>query len=160
MGTRADFYIGRGEDAQWLGSTAWDGYPSGFDNPDGRPMLTASTGEQFRAAVTHLLASRNDATTPDRGWPWPWNDSRTTDYAYAFDGDGVYVSCFGHAWSRIDMDDENFGQPEEPEGGKVAVFPDMSERKNPRLAGPASGLMVIGFSAEGAARVLGEDDVQ
>jgi hypothetical protein len=29
MGTRADFYIGRGTEAEWLGSVAWDGYPGG-----------------------------------------------------------------------------------------------------------------------------------
>jgi len=26
MGTRADFYVGMGKDAEWLGSVAWDGY--------------------------------------------------------------------------------------------------------------------------------------
>jgi hypothetical protein len=31
MGTRADFYVGRGGQAEWLGSIAWDGYPSGID---------------------------------------------------------------------------------------------------------------------------------
>ena len=31
MGTRADFYIGRGAEAEWLGSIAWDGYPGGID---------------------------------------------------------------------------------------------------------------------------------
>lgn len=36
MGTRADFYVGRGPDAEWIGSTAWDGYPDGFGvNPVG-----------------------------------------------------------------------------------------------------------------------------
>lgn len=34
MGTRADFYVGRGESAEWLGSIAWDGYPSGIDYQD------------------------------------------------------------------------------------------------------------------------------
>ncbi len=27
MGTRADFYVGLGEQAEWLGSVAWDGNP-------------------------------------------------------------------------------------------------------------------------------------
>jgi hypothetical protein len=30
MGTRADFYVGRGETAEYLGSIAWDGYPDGL----------------------------------------------------------------------------------------------------------------------------------
>ena len=33
MGTRADFYVGRGESAEWLGSVAWDGNPRGIDDP-------------------------------------------------------------------------------------------------------------------------------
>ncbi len=31
MGTRADFYTGRGQTAQWLGSIAWGGYPVGTE---------------------------------------------------------------------------------------------------------------------------------
>ena len=27
MGTRADFYVGRGDAAEWIGSIAYDGYP-------------------------------------------------------------------------------------------------------------------------------------
>ena len=27
MDERADFYVGRGEDAEWLGSITWNGYP-------------------------------------------------------------------------------------------------------------------------------------
>ena len=34
MGTRADFYIGKGTDAEWLGSIAWNGYPDGIGRPD------------------------------------------------------------------------------------------------------------------------------
>ena len=33
MGTRADFYIGRGATAEWIGSIAWDGYPDGIPAP-------------------------------------------------------------------------------------------------------------------------------
>ncbi len=31
MGTRADFYIGRGPTAEWIGSLPLDGYPEGID---------------------------------------------------------------------------------------------------------------------------------
>ena len=94
MGTRADFYVGRGEQAEWLGSIGWDGYPSGI--PD--TVLNAHHEAAYRAAVAAFFATRDDVTLPEQGWPWPWNDSRITDYAYAFDEGGVYYSYFGHDW--------------------------------------------------------------
>src|SRR5690348_12684803 len=94
MGTRADFYIGTGEQAEWLGSIAFDGYridemkkadtSSNADLSACWQIKTAKTADEFRAAVAALLAVNDDATTPDQGWPWPWETSRTTDYAYAF----------------------------------------------------------------------------
>jgi hypothetical protein len=133
MGTRADFYVGRGEDAEWIGSVAWDGYPDGFRKGG---ILNAATEDAFRAAVTRMLGRRDDATTPDLGWPWPWEDSRTTDYAYAFDSGKVWASCFGHEWF-----DPTKPEPEE-DTPKSAVFPDMSARKAATL-GPRSGLLVL-----------------
>lgn len=31
MGTRADFYVRKDSQMEYLGSIAWDGYPSGID---------------------------------------------------------------------------------------------------------------------------------
>lgn len=160
MGTRADFYIGRGETAEWLGSTAWDGYPDGFNDTAGKPMLTATTEDGFRAAVKEVFAARNDVTTPEMGWPWPWNNSATTDYAYAFDGGKVYASRFGREWFAIDIDAEYYGDDPDADGERSAVFPDMSDRKNVRHAGPASGLMVIGVAPDGSMRALTEDEAK
>lgn len=84
MGTRADFYVGRGKTAVWLGSVAWDGYEVGNEIP------FAKTEIDYRAAVEKLLAERDDATLPVDGWPWPWKNSSLTDYAYAFDDGVVY----------------------------------------------------------------------
>jgi hypothetical protein len=138
MGTRADFYVGRGETAEWLGSIAWDGYPNGIDTD----VLKATTEEDYRGAVTVFLGSRNDSTLPERGWPWPWEDSRTTDYAYAFDEKKVYASCFGYGW--FDPQDEEADHT--PEGQRdTAVFPDMSARKNTRFD-KGSGLIILGPS--------------
>lgn len=131
MGTRADFYMGRGESAEWLGSIAWDGYPPGI----GGGLLAVTTETAWREGVTAFLAKREDATKPEDGWPWPWEDSRTTDYAYAFDGDRVWASGFGGAWFEA--------VHEEPEGDspKVAVFPDMTKRQ--RVAyGRRSGTII------------------
>ena len=86
MGTRVDFYVGRGTEAEWLGSYAFDGYPMGvfgeaYDN--GELFTDQPLDEQgWRNWVTSWLALDENvarATTPDMGWPWPWEDSRSTD---------------------------------------------------------------------------------
>ena len=106
MGTRADFYVGRGKDAEWVGSYAFDGHPASL----AETILAATTEEEFRSAIVAELAGRDDATAPERGWPWPWEDSNTTDYAYAFDGK-LFGSSSGHPWFEGDADAEAFGQP-------------------------------------------------
>lgn len=96
MGTRADFFVGLGPDAEWIGSTSYDGYPDG----QGRKPLASCTEEEFRAAVEEMLSDRQRLTTrPREGWPWPWNDFRTADYAYAWDPTGgTAVVSSGRAW--------------------------------------------------------------
>lgn len=123
MGTRADFYMGRGVDAEWLGSIAWDGYPQGI----AKGILEATAAQVFKHEVEAFLKCRSDTTWPHRGWPWPWEDSRTTDYAYAFDGGKVYGACFGHCWF-----DPLQPEPEDQPDDKECVFPNMSTRTNVR----------------------------
>lgn len=146
MGTRADFYVGRGKDAEWLGSIAWDGYPAGL-TPDSHnatkkedipntPVLIAKTEGEYRFAVNTLLASREDATRPEQGWPWPWNNSATTDYAYAFDDGQVWGTQFGKGWWPA------IAEPKEHDDEANVEFPDMSSRKATTL-GPRSGLLVF-----------------
>lgn len=131
MGTRADFYVGRGVDAEWLGSIAWDGYPDALPE-----VIKAATDElDFRALVEGFLAAREDSTTPATGWPWPWEDSGTTDYAYAYDDGSVHASCFGSAWFKPDEEED------EPDGPK-AVFPKMTPCADPLHS--RSGLIVLG----------------
>lgn len=117
MGTRADFYVGTGADAEWIGSVAWNG----GEWTDHRCDLANADSEQsFRDTVGTILGSRDDATTPDMGWPWPWNNSATTDYTYWWDG-----HSFRHdTWSELG-------------------WPDMSEKSNPTL-GQRSGVIVVG----------------
>jgi hypothetical protein len=146
MGTRADFYIGRGDKAEWLGSIAWDGYPAGIaghrngtsaGDVKKSPILTAKTPRAFRKAVADELASRDDATTPDMGWPWPWTTSSTTDYAYAFDKGKVWASGFGHSWfNPLRKEPDDSARP------KTVVFPDMSSVQNVDLGG-RSGLIIV-----------------
>lgn len=137
MGTRADFYIGRGPTAEWIGSIAWDGYPDGMP----RELLGLTDEDLFRKYVVAFLKERDDGTTPDMGWPWPWEDSRTTDYAYALDEGRVWASGFGGEWfpadgKEPDEEDENYIAK------KTAVFPNMSERMNVTM-GERSGLIII-----------------
>lgn len=135
MGTRADFYIGRGVDAEWLGSIAWDGYPSGID----KTLLRAKSDEGYRAALGEFFDGREDVTLPAAGWPWPWDDSSTTDYAYAFDGGKVWASSFGHKWfiaTRKEPDGDT------PQG---AVFPKFSQERMAPTGSKKSGVILIGF---------------
>jgi hypothetical protein len=145
MGTRADFYIGRGADAEWIGSTAWDGYPDGFEK-----LFEIKTVEAFRSYFTSMR--RDDKTTPEMGWPWPWDDSRTTDYAYAFDAGEVWISCFGRGYvTRAEYDalakaenaaDYIHADPWKDKHGEQA-FPNMKARANVTY-GDRSGLLIFG----------------
>ena len=136
MGTRADFYVGRGESAEWLGSIAWDGHPGSIDSQ----VLNCTSEAAYRHAVADFLADRDDKSLPADGWPWPWDTSHTTDYAYAFDGDKVHGCCFGGKWFDPTVEREE----EDESDRKSAVFPNMKDRKHRPLFGPHSGVMVIG----------------
>jgi hypothetical protein len=137
MGTRADFYVGRGNHAEWLGSIAWDGYPDG--NP--APLFGATDEADYRQRVEDIAVScAGHWTAPEDGWPWPWEDSRTTDYAYAWDDGRVWFSAFGREW----CDDPGVDVGDHP---KTAVFPNMKDRMNVQIVGPKSGLIVLGIGS-------------
>lgn len=130
MGTRADFYVGRGKGAEWLGSVAFDGYPDGTPEP----LLSLRTEEEYRKAVGKILEEEDSATKPEQGWPWPWEDSNTTDYAYAFDAGDVWHSNFGDPWECWDTGAK----------GAKPEFPDMSARRDAAPPGSArSGIVLL-----------------
>lgn len=136
MGTRADFYIGRGMEARWLGSVAMDGYPDGIP----LPVRAAKTQGAFEDALAAFAQGCNHWSSPADGWPWPWKNSLTTNYAYAYDDGQVWASCFGHGW---DPADEPEPEGDEYEGrGKTATFPDMSDVQRVTF-GKRSGMMLI-----------------
>jgi hypothetical protein len=144
MGTRADFYIGRGASAEWIGSIAWDGYPGGVGGgkktQHGRAALASTSADEFRKHATAFIENREDGTKPAYGWPWPWEDSNTTDYAYAFDDGCVWASCFGSPWWKAaDKEPEDHDEQE----GEKPVFPNMKDKQNVTL-GKRSGVIVIG----------------
>jgi len=133
MGTRADFYVGRGAKAKWIGSIAWDGYPKTPKSSGGisRNLLKARTEWDFCEHVA-ALEDREDFTKPEMGWPWLWDDSGTTDYAYAFDKGRVWASSFGDKWQRA----EDLIAPD-------PVFPDMSARRSAAIGTERDSVMVI-----------------
>ena len=120
MGTRADFYVGKGAEAEWLGSIAFDGYPDGVSTG----IFVTINEEAYRREVEKFLSASAHATEPEMGWPWPWEDSSTTDYAYAFFDGSVHASGFGSPWF-----DPKREQPESDDGPRP-TFPDMCARKN------------------------------
>lgn len=94
MGTRADFYVGRGPDMRWLGSVAYDGHHDNFTFLLAATKVRRNRAKKFRQIVNKMLRSRDDATFPKDGWPWPWEDSCLTDVAYAYDNGHVYATEF------------------------------------------------------------------
>lgn len=90
MGTRADFYIGKGIEAEWIGSIAYDGYPDGI----AIKILLADTEEIYRRRVTSFLLSLRHSILPEDGWPWPWKDSSGTNQVYAFFNGKVWLGHY------------------------------------------------------------------
>ncbi len=139
MATRGDFYVGRGPHAEWLGSIAFDAYPS---DSDLQAVIAADSESAYRAAVG-ALAVRDDFTRPEQGWPWPWNDSSTTDVAYAFDEGRVWF-CWSRwldarVWGHRDPDEVSAAEHGLPE----PVFPNMSRRRRLALGTPRDSAMLI-----------------
>ena len=92
--TKADFYIGRGIAANWIGSINSDGYLSGIP----LEILICANPTFYEELVVEFIKSRDGIikTNGDK-WPWLWPDSRMTDYAYMFlqDLSRVVVSQYG-----------------------------------------------------------------
>jgi hypothetical protein len=150
MGTRADFYLGRGERLEWIGSCAYDGHE---DTMQKWGIFGAKTEAEYLANV-NLRLSENDGTRPRDGWPWPWETSHTTDRSYTFDGGVSYGSAWGQTWQTVEeyearcAEAERRYQADEDELPELpkAAFPDMSERKAVATPGTQrSGVMVFGI---------------
>lgn len=72
MGTIADFYVGRGPKAEWIGSIAWDGYPDGI-------VAINDKGQEIR---DYMVSKRRKLTLIIKGLQhekWP-NCSRIGDF--------------------------------------------------------------------------------
>ncbi|WP_020499942.1 hypothetical protein [Sciscionella marina] len=97
--TTNDFYLGRGAEAEWLGSIhlqdcACDAL---------HDIASASTAGEFTTMVTAFLNEAEShhlgtVTYPGDLWPWPWPTSHGTDHVLAFDTDAVWTSMRGQPW--------------------------------------------------------------
>lgn len=96
MGTRADFYIGKGKEGRWIGSITHDGYPSGLSD-----VLDSYSEEAFIKNVKKL----DTFIDASKGWPWPWETSATTDYSYYWTQEGLIILHFFHPKYHNNVED-------------------------------------------------------
>jgi len=91
--TRADFYVGTGPNAIYVGSV--------MDKGDNIPnsIKRARTPEKYQQAVTKFIKKNSGVTV----WTWSWNSSLFTDYAYWLDNGKLYVTKFGIGYRVIEQ---------------------------------------------------------
>lgn len=144
MGTRADFYVKKDKQMEWIASKSFDGYPDGID----KKVLESKTEEQYRENLNFFFIDKDDVTLPEDGWPWPWNDSNTTDYSYIFENNKVMASNYGGK-----LFDPLIEEPEEDENkGEIPEFPDMKDIKNVAF-GKRSGMIIVSQSEQGEIKI-------
>ena len=86
MGTRTDFYVGTGTNAEWIGSLQFGCHLDALlKDWYGHTALTARTHSDYRDAVEQLLFTWavngfGAAHQPRHGWPWAWNTSHCNDW--------------------------------------------------------------------------------
>jgi len=94
MMTKADFYIGTGIAANWIGSIFSDGYVNGIL----LDILICNNPTLYEELVVDFIKERKGVIKTDGAkWPWLWPDSRMTDYSYMFlpDHHKVFASNYG-----------------------------------------------------------------
>lgn len=79
MSTKADFYVGVGKNAEWIGSIVHNADPDEFDDP----ILTARSEKVFRLAIKELLDNRCDSIYPGSPKAQPLGNN-AADYTYYF----------------------------------------------------------------------------
>lgn len=93
----ADFYLGRGEHAAYLGTATVDGAApedievwARFQSLDDEPVTDQSFQDEVREIVNH--------------YTWPWTDrtdSSTTPWTYMFDRGTLYIYRYGVEMARL-----------------------------------------------------------
>ncbi|PPK63381.1 hypothetical protein V5P93_002350 [Actinokineospora auranticolor] len=135
----ADFYLGTGTQARWLGSLAESGHPSILATVSrASEMLTATTSGAYEVAVQALLADHlatgsEFAVQAGRGetsgWPWLATDSSGW-WAYTFVDGRVRACLRGGPWFCPD--------PHQPDGGAETVTGPDADLPAPGERAPAT----------------------
>jgi hypothetical protein len=122
MATKADFYVGDGASAVWIGSIAGNGTPNCIP---GR-LLASPFAATWKKYAEKFISEHKSGRLPKDGWPWEHNTSACTDYVYSFVDNEVKVAVLGLGWMNPfnDLHKENCA---------VLTFPNMS---NLRIAPP------------------------
>jgi hypothetical protein len=82
MGSRADFYVGIGNQAEWLGTLLNNG--DVWHTP--LEIIIQESQIMYEELVIEHLKNNNGIIKDDGGkWPHKWQDSLMTDYSYIFD---------------------------------------------------------------------------
>lgn len=112
MGTRCDFYLGRGPAARYLGSIGHDAYVDAM----AERFENVHSEAEFESRL-QLVFSEYGEIPASKGWPWPWRDSATTDTVVAFDQGQCWTRHPDNVWALLSTFDEPTDQP--------CVFADM-----------------------------------
>lgn len=149
MGTRADFYVRKDNQMEWLGSKAWDGYPDGIDEA----VLKSETETDFRGNLSKFFSDNDDISTPENGWPWPWKDSRTTDYSYIFENGKVMASNYGYPlFDPMAAEEEN--EEGDDEQKMENYFPDMTLVQSVQFGSKKGGIIIVKAGSNGEREIL------
>ncbi len=121
---RADFYIGRGIDAEYIGTVFGPRARPDVVDPHRRFVVTKHGAKfselMFRMSVRSLLMIQPDSPIPP--WPHDYPTSVFTHWVYAYEGGSVFLYRFGFLVGVVYCNG-----PSDREGRrKVATFPDMS----------------------------------
>jgi len=93
MNIDADFYIGKGKEAEWLGSVSSNGDINTIARSSfGQQFLECHTPELFKHFVSNYLHQYRNSVLASQCWPWLWGDSGTTDRSYWFFDDKIWCA--------------------------------------------------------------------
>lgn len=99
MGTYAYFYVGRGDDAEWLGGVRLDGYPA-TRHGNGVPLtvIGRTTEAGYRAGVRAHVVEHGCPADRHRGEVPTLASATWVDCSYAFDEGRVWLRWFSGEW--------------------------------------------------------------
>lgn len=91
---KADFYVGMGPSAEWLGSVSRCGEIWAISNA---LLLQVNQTMYEEAVIEYIKFCEGVVANHVCEWPWDWMDSRMTDYSYTFipEQNKVFMSMFG-----------------------------------------------------------------